>query len=98
MGHLRYLQGNLKEARDCYQRTLSFIADAREMHSIYLRLASIYLHDTEVRNYLVKSGDCRTNLAMYGYVVILTGLMKAGAGGGGDGVVRWIHSWVRSGP
>ncbi|XP_071834578.1 cilia- and flagella-associated protein 70-like isoform X3 [Apostichopus japonicus] len=47
MGHLRYLQGNLKEARDCYQRTLSFIADAREMHSIYLRLASIYLHDTE---------------------------------------------------
>ncbi|KAJ8044742.1 Cilia- and flagella-associated protein 70 [Holothuria leucospilota] len=47
MGHLRYMQGNLKEARECYERTLSFIADAREMHSIYLRLASIYLHDAE---------------------------------------------------
>ncbi|XP_072171577.1 cilia- and flagella-associated protein 70-like [Diadema setosum] len=45
MGHLRYLQGNCEEAKDCYERTLSFVADAREMHAIYLRLASIYLQD-----------------------------------------------------
>ncbi|XP_063957993.1 cilia- and flagella-associated protein 70-like isoform X2 [Lytechinus pictus] len=45
LGHLRYLQGNFEEAKDCYERTLSFVADAREMHAIYLRLASIYLQD-----------------------------------------------------
>ncbi|XP_033101103.1 cilia- and flagella-associated protein 70-like isoform X2 [Anneissia japonica] len=44
-GHLSYLQGNMTEARNCYERTLSFIADAREMHAIYLRLASIYLQE-----------------------------------------------------
>ncbi|XP_072032330.1 cilia- and flagella-associated protein 70-like isoform X2 [Amphiura filiformis] len=44
-GHLRYLQGNMEDAKMCYERTLSFVADAREMHSIYLRLASIYLQD-----------------------------------------------------
>ncbi|XP_071787792.1 cilia- and flagella-associated protein 70-like isoform X3 [Asterias amurensis] len=47
MGHLRYLQGNMPEAKDCYERTLAFVADAREMHAIYLRLASIYLQDGE---------------------------------------------------
>ena len=35
-------------AKDCYERTLSFVADASEMHSIYLRLASIYLQDGQV--------------------------------------------------
>ncbi|XP_038074225.1 cilia- and flagella-associated protein 70-like isoform X4 [Patiria miniata] len=45
MGHLRYLQGNMPDAKDCYERTLAFVADAREMHAIYLRLASIYLQD-----------------------------------------------------
>ena len=49
MGHLRYLQGNFEEAKQCYERTLSFISDAREMHAIYLRLASIYLQDGQVR-------------------------------------------------
>ncbi|XP_077996402.1 cilia- and flagella-associated protein 70-like isoform X2 [Glandiceps talaboti] len=44
-GHLRYLQGDIMEAKSCYERTLSFVSDAREMHSIYLRLASIYLQE-----------------------------------------------------
>ena len=35
-------------AKDCYERTLSFVADASEMHSIYLRLASIYLQEEQV--------------------------------------------------
>ncbi len=55
MGHLRYLQGNMPEAKDCYERTLSFVADAREMHAIYLRLASIYLQDGEVITILIRS-------------------------------------------
>ncbi|KAL3873547.1 hypothetical protein ACJMK2_036646 [Sinanodonta woodiana] len=45
MGHVHYLLGNTAEARDCYERTISFVADASEMHSIYLRLASIYLQE-----------------------------------------------------
>ncbi|XP_022106996.1 cilia- and flagella-associated protein 70-like isoform X2 [Acanthaster planci] len=47
MGHLRYLQGSMADAKDCYERTLAFVADAREMHAIYLRLASICLQDGE---------------------------------------------------
>nr|XP_006824936.1 PREDICTED: tetratricopeptide repeat protein 18-like [Saccoglossus kowalevskii] len=45
LGHLQYLVGNIAEAKGCYERTLSFVADAREMHSIFLRLASIYLQE-----------------------------------------------------
>ena len=49
MGHVKYLLGDTAEARDCYERTISFIGDASEMHSIYLRLASIYLQEGRVR-------------------------------------------------
>lgn len=45
MGHVKYMKGDTSEARDCYERTISFVSDAQEMHSIYLRLASIYLQD-----------------------------------------------------
>ncbi|XP_013406723.1 cilia- and flagella-associated protein 70 isoform X2 [Lingula anatina] len=45
LGHLNYLSGNLQEAKGCYERTLSFIGDPSESHSIYLRLASIYLEE-----------------------------------------------------
>ena len=48
MGHVKYLLGDTAEARDCYERTISFIGDASEMHSIYLRLASIYLQEGRV--------------------------------------------------
>ena len=48
MGHVKYLKGDNEAARECYERTLSFVTDASEMHSIYLRLASIYLQDGEV--------------------------------------------------
>ncbi|KAL8608639.1 hypothetical protein ACOMHN_002868 [Nucella lapillus] len=47
MGHVRYLSGDSEAARECYERTLSFVTDASETHSIYLRLASIYLQDGE---------------------------------------------------
>ncbi|WAR19559.1 CFA70-like protein, partial [Mya arenaria] len=45
MGHVKYLTNDTAEARDCYERTISFVSDASEMHSIYLRLASIYLQE-----------------------------------------------------
>ena len=47
MGHIKYLSGEVAEAKDCYERTLSFLTDPSETHSIYLRLASIYLQDGE---------------------------------------------------
>ncbi|KAH9509070.1 Cilia- and flagella-associated protein 70 [Bulinus truncatus] len=45
MGHVKYLTNDFNGARDCYERTISFVDDAREMHSIYLRLASLYLQE-----------------------------------------------------
>ncbi|OWF40657.1 Tetratricopeptide repeat protein 18 [Mizuhopecten yessoensis] len=45
LGHVKYMTGDTSNARDCYERTISFVSDASEMHSIYLRLASIYLQD-----------------------------------------------------
>ncbi|XP_076464163.1 cilia- and flagella-associated protein 70-like isoform X2 [Babylonia areolata] len=47
MGHVKYLSGDNQSAKQCYERTLSFVTDATEMHPIYLRLASIYLQDGE---------------------------------------------------
>ena len=48
MGHVKYLMGDIDVAKSCYERTLAFISDAHEMHSIYLRLASIYLQESKV--------------------------------------------------
>jgi len=48
LGHHKYLTGDMQEAKNCYERTLSFTDDASEMHSIYLRLGSIYLHEAQV--------------------------------------------------
>ena len=48
MGHVKYMLGETEVAKDCYERTLAFVSDASEMHSIYLRLASIYLQEAKV--------------------------------------------------
>ncbi|XP_073218710.1 cilia- and flagella-associated protein 70 isoform X2 [Lepidochelys kempii] len=48
-GHLCYLSGNLSEAKECYERTISFVTDASEMHFVYLRLGSIYLKEKELK-------------------------------------------------
>ena len=47
LGHVKYTKGEYA-AKDCYERTLSFVSDASEMHSIYLRLASMHLLDEQV--------------------------------------------------
>ncbi|KAM7073654.1 cilia- and flagella-associated protein 70 isoform 4-T4 [Molossus nigricans] len=46
-GHLYFLSGNHAEAKACYERTVSFVVDASEMHFIFLRLGHIYLEDKE---------------------------------------------------
>ncbi|XP_054850571.1 cilia- and flagella-associated protein 70 [Eublepharis macularius] len=46
-GHLCYLTKNFSEAKDCYERTISFVSDAADMHFVYLRLGSIYLEGKE---------------------------------------------------
>ncbi|NWI09356.1 CFA70 protein, partial [Crypturellus soui] len=46
-GHLCYLKGDLEEAKQCYERTVSFVVDAAEMRFVYLRLGSIYLEEKE---------------------------------------------------
>ncbi|XP_027624701.1 cilia- and flagella-associated protein 70 isoform X2 [Tupaia chinensis] len=46
-GHLYFLSGNHAEAKACYERTVSFVVDASEMHFIYLRLGLIYLEENE---------------------------------------------------
>ncbi|XP_076981040.1 cilia- and flagella-associated protein 70 isoform X2 [Tamandua tetradactyla] len=46
-GHFYFLSGNHSEARECYERTISFVADASEMHFIFLRLGLIYLQEKE---------------------------------------------------
>ncbi|KAL5271118.1 hypothetical protein ACHWQZ_G001688 [Mnemiopsis leidyi] len=43
LGHILYLGGESKGARDNYERTLSYEAPTPDTHSIRLRLASIYL-------------------------------------------------------
>lgn len=46
-GHLRYMSGRKGEARQCYEHALSLVTDASELHSVYLRLGSIYLQEGE---------------------------------------------------
>ncbi|XP_078315723.1 cilia- and flagella-associated protein 70-like isoform X16 [Crassostrea virginica] len=50
MGHVKYMTNDVEASRDCYERTISFTTDAAEMHSIYLRLASIYLQEEKFSN------------------------------------------------
>lgn len=44
-----YLKKDFAGAKECYERTISFVVDAADMHFVYLRLGSIYLEEKEVR-------------------------------------------------
>ncbi|NXD78058.1 CFA70 protein, partial [Halcyon senegalensis] len=46
-GHLFYLRRDFGEAKKCYERAVSFVEDAADMHFVYLRLGSIYLEEKE---------------------------------------------------
>uniref|UniRef100_A0A8C2VCT0 Cilia and flagella associated protein 70 n=1 Tax=Chinchilla lanigera TaxID=34839 RepID=A0A8C2VCT0_CHILA len=47
LGEVKTLCGNHTEAKACYERTVSFVVDASEMHFIFLRLGLIYLEEKE---------------------------------------------------
>ncbi|XP_072839051.2 cilia- and flagella-associated protein 70 [Pogona vitticeps] len=70
-GHLCYLTGHFGEAKACYERTVSFVTDAKDMHFVYLRLGSIYLEEKQYEKakntYLLaskKSPSCLTWLGV----------------------------------
>nr|KAF6322145.1 cilia and flagella associated protein 70 [Pipistrellus kuhlii] len=70
-GHLYFLKGDHAEAKACYERTVSFVVDASEMHFIFLRLGHIYLEEKEYgkakRTYLQackRSPSCLTWLGL----------------------------------
>ncbi|KAM9372411.1 cilia- and flagella-associated protein 70 [Phaethornis superciliosus] len=46
-GHLCYLKRDFGEAKKCYERTISFMEDAVDMHFVFMRLGSIYLEEKE---------------------------------------------------
>ncbi|NWX47794.1 CFA70 protein, partial [Steatornis caripensis] len=46
-GHLCYLKRDFGEAKECYERAISFVEDAADMHFVCLRLGSIYLEEKE---------------------------------------------------
>ncbi|KAM9222630.1 cilia- and flagella-associated protein 70 [Leptosomus discolor] len=46
-GHLCYLRRDFGEAKECYERTISFVEDAVDMHFVCLHLGSIYLEEKE---------------------------------------------------
>ncbi|NXE98122.1 CFA70 protein, partial [Menura novaehollandiae] len=46
-GHLCYLKRDFDNAKDCYERVISFVEDAVDIHIVYLHLGSIYLEEKE---------------------------------------------------
>lgn len=52
-GHMYYMIKDYSRAQESYERTLDFVTDAADTHSIYLRLGSIYLQKGQVRRHLL---------------------------------------------
>ncbi|XP_051877690.1 cilia- and flagella-associated protein 70 isoform X2 [Pristis pectinata] len=51
LGHLSYMKEDYTKAKEYYARTLCYVHDAFNMHSICLRLGSIYLQEDEPQSY-----------------------------------------------
>ncbi|XP_014787504.1 cilia- and flagella-associated protein 70 [Octopus bimaculoides] len=45
LGHVKYLTGDVSKSQNHYERTLAFVNDTQDIHSVFLRLGSIYLQD-----------------------------------------------------
>jgi len=69
-GHVHFLRGEKEEARVSYERVLSFSPPSPHMHSIYLRLASIYLAEGQFEDakctYLLACRDSPSCTAWHG--------------------------------
>ena len=48
LGHVNYLTQRMERARECYERTLSYVDEPTDVHSVLLRLATIYLKEGQV--------------------------------------------------
>lgn len=48
LGHTHYLTGDFPSSKDAYERTINFITPPAHVHTVYLRLADVYLRDHEV--------------------------------------------------
>ncbi|XP_041062560.1 cilia- and flagella-associated protein 70 isoform X2 [Carcharodon carcharias] len=56
LGHLSYMKENYTKAKEYYERALCYVNDALDMHTICLRLGSIYLQEEKLQsNKLAKS-------------------------------------------
>lgn len=47
-GHMYYMIKDYNQAQESYERTLDFVTDASDTHTVYLRLGSIYLQKEQV--------------------------------------------------
>ncbi|XP_063715632.1 cilia- and flagella-associated protein 70-like isoform X3 [Symsagittifera roscoffensis] len=69
-GHVHFVRGESEEARVSYERVLSFSPPSPHMHSIYLRLASIYLKEGRFEDakctYLLACRDSPSCTAWHG--------------------------------
>uniref|UniRef100_A0A8C5U9K3 Cilia and flagella associated protein 70 n=1 Tax=Malurus cyaneus samueli TaxID=2593467 RepID=A0A8C5U9K3_9PASS len=69
-GHLCYLRKDFKKAKDYYERVISFMEDASDMHFVYLRLGSIYLEEKQYSRakhiYLLACNDSPSCLTWLG--------------------------------
>uniref|UniRef100_A0A803W4Z7 Uncharacterized protein n=1 Tax=Ficedula albicollis TaxID=59894 RepID=A0A803W4Z7_FICAL len=77
-GHLCYLQKDFVNAKECYERVISFVEDAVDLHFVYLRLGSIYLEEKELGE-MLEAEDAlseanalnNTNAEVWGYLALI---------------------------
>lgn len=48
LGHVNYLTHRMDKASMCYERALAYIDEPTDIHTVYIRLASIYLKERQV--------------------------------------------------
>ena len=48
LGHTHFLMGDVPSAKDCYERTVDYVTRPAHLHTVYLRLADIYLREQQV--------------------------------------------------
>ena len=48
LGHTHFLMGDFPSAKNCYERTVDYVTRPAHLHTVYLRLADIYLREQQV--------------------------------------------------
>ncbi|XP_067912400.1 cilia- and flagella-associated protein 70 isoform X2 [Heterodontus francisci] len=55
LGHLNYMKKNYTKAKEYFERAICYVNDAFDMHSICLRLGSIYLQEEKIQEEKIQS-------------------------------------------